>query len=156
MKLLGIDPGYGRIGYGVIEGSRSSFKVLEFGCIKTDANTSLIERIQELHQKVLGVVQKHAPDRAAVERLFFSKNQKTALDVSQARGAILLTLSQMNVPIFEYTPMQVKSAVAGDGSADKLQVQKMVMMQLGLKGDRMQDDAADALAVALTLGVVER
>lgn len=150
MIILGIDPGYGRMGYAVIEGERDRWKALDFGCVHTSAGKPFVERLRAISSAVADLCARFRPDKAAVEQLFFSTNQKTAIDVSQARGAIVLTLTQAGLPVYEYTPLQVKQAITGYGTAEKRQVAHMVCILLGMKPKSLQDDAADALAVALT------
>ena len=148
--ILGIDPGIADTGYGIIEvGDAGKLKCLDYGTIKTDAKESLSFRLGEVNKMLDAIIKEYKPDLAAVEQLFFCANVKTALTVGQARGVILLSLIQNNVPIKEFTPLQVKQAVSTYGKASKLQVQKMVMMILGLKEIPKPDDAADALAAAI-------
>ncbi len=156
MRILGIDPGYGRMGWGVIEGDKNGWKLVASGCLETKASTPFLKRLQELRNCLQHVIETYKPDKAGVEQLFFAKNAKTAMDVGQARGVILVTLFDAGLPITEATPMQVKQSVVGYGKADKLQIQHMVALQLGLKNKKMQDDMADALAIALTVGYVTR
>jgi crossover junction endodeoxyribonuclease RuvC len=156
MRILGIDPGYGRMGWGVIEGNKNGWKLVASGCLETKASTPFLKRLQELRNCLQHVIETYKPDKAGVEQLFFAKNAKTAMDVGQARGVILVTLFDAGLPITEATPMQVKQSVVGYGKADKLQIQHMVALQLGLKNKKMQDDMADALAIALTVGYVTR
>jgi crossover junction endodeoxyribonuclease RuvC len=151
-RILGIDPGFGRIGYGVIEQRQNAWVHVAHGCIETSAKQAFTERLQELRLALQEVIITHKPTRSAVEELFFYKNLKTAIDVGQARGVILLTLIDAHLPIDEFTPLEVKQAVAGHGRAEKEEVQRMVSMQLQLKELKMQDDAYDALAIALTSG----
>ncbi len=156
MRILGIDPGYGRMGWGVIEGDKNGWKLVASGCLETKASTPFLKRLQELRNCLQHVIETYKPDKAGVEQLLFAKNAKTAMDVGQARGVILVTLFDAGLPITEATPMQVKQSVVGYGKADKLQIQHMVALQLGLKNKKMQDDMADALAIALTVGYVTR
>lgn len=153
MLILGIDPGFGRMGFGVIEGSKSNWKVVAYGCVETSAHDSFVMRLKKIHEVLKKIIGQYHPDRAGVEELFFYKNVKTAVGVGQARGAILLTLAQAGIPIAEFTPLQVKQAITSYGRAEKGQVQTMVKILLGIKEKKLQDDAADALAVALTAGV---
>jgi crossover junction endodeoxyribonuclease RuvC len=152
IRILGIDPGFGRIGFGVIEASGGEWKPVAHGCIETSPKKSFIERLEDLHADLNYVIKKHQPTHSAVEELFFYKNVKTAIDVGQARGVILLTLREAGLPVFEYTPLQVKQSITGYGRAEKGQLQRMVKMVLGIKKAITPDDAADALAVALTCG----
>lgn len=153
MKILGIDPGFGRVGFGVIEGNKDIWEAVAYGCIETQSQASFVDRLETIHQELKKIIDTYTPDRAAVEELFFYTNVKTAIQVSQARGAILLTLRQANIPIDEFTPLEVKQALTSYGRAEKSQVQTMVQLLLHLGKEKMQDDAADALAVALTGGV---
>lgn len=149
MLVLGIDPGLALTGYGILEESGNKFKLLECGCLRTPANTPQPERLMQIYNGVLEILQKHPVDVVAIEQLFFNTNVTTALSVGQARGVMILALAQQNIPIFEYTPLQVKQAVAGYGRADKVQVQRMVQSLLGLKEIIRPDDAADAVAICI-------
>jgi crossover junction endodeoxyribonuclease RuvC len=148
MKIIGIDPGTAIIGYGVINSGRK-LELIDYGCIKTSTDLSTAERLVKLHKELEALIKKHKPDVVAVEDIFFFKNLKTAIKVSQARGVILLTIAQNKIPVAEYTPLQIKQAVACYGRAEKVQVQKMVQVLLNLKEIPKPDDAADALAVAI-------
>lgn len=148
MIILGIDPGTAIIGYGAIEGGRK-LKLIDYGCIKTTPDFSTAERLEKLHLELEKLIKKHKPDIVAVEDIFFFKNLKTAIKVSQARGVILLAIAQSKTRIAEYTPLQIKQAVACYGRAEKSQVQKMVKVILDLKEIPKPDDAADALAIAI-------
>ncbi|MBI2442864.1 MAG: crossover junction endodeoxyribonuclease RuvC [Candidatus Levybacteria bacterium] len=150
MKILGIDPGIGRTGWGVIEVQSSKFKVQSYGCIETGKDMKLEERIREVYESVRKIIESEKPDVMAIEELFFNTNAKTALIVGQARGVVLLAAAQAKLPVSVYTPLQVKIAVTGYGRAEKGQVEKMMMVQLGLKEKPKIDDTADALAIALT------
>ena len=151
-RILGIDPGFGRTGFGVIEGNRNEWKLVCYGCIETSAKDPFVNRIEELYSQLKQIIEKFHPTHAAVEDLFFYKNVTTAMKVGQARGVILLTLRQSKIPVFECTPLQVKQSMTGYGRAEKGQIQKMVQMILKLKKKITPDDAADALAIALTCG----
>lgn len=153
MRILGIDPGFGRIGYGVIEKKGSDWVHVAHGCIETSPKKSFIERIHELHKQLQKLIKQYKPIRAAVEELFFYKNVTTGLQVGQARGVILLTLIQAGLDVDEFTPLQVKQTVTGYGRAEKQQIQKMIQLILQLPKGKLQDDAADALGVALTCGL---
>jgi crossover junction endodeoxyribonuclease RuvC len=153
IRILGIDPGFGRVGFGVVEKQGGDWAHVAHGCIETSPKKTLSERLVEVHEEIRAVIQKYQPDRAGLEELFFAKNAKTAMDVGQARGVILLTLLQADLPVDEFTPMEVKQAVTGYGREDKMQMQKMIALLLKLPKKPMQDDAADALAVALTAGL---
>lgn len=148
MIILGIDPGTAATGYGIIK-KQSELKAVAYGCIKTGPEFSTAERLKKTHQVIAKLIKKHKPNIIAIEDIFFFKNLKTAIKVSQARGVALLAASQMKIPIAEYTPLQIKQAVTSYGRADKVQVQKMVQSLLGLKELPRPDDAADALAVAI-------
>lgn len=149
MRILGIDPGFGRVGFGVIEKHGADVKVLGYGCIETPKTREFVDRLDFVHKSLKKIIEKYNPDCSAVEDLFFYKNLKTAVKVGQARGVILLTLRQANIPIHEFTPLQIKQALTGYGRAEKAQIQYMVSKILGLNKKRFQDDAADALAVAI-------
>jgi len=157
---LGIDPGFGRLGWGVIEkmkgpglpAGRQDWQAKAFGCLETSAKKTLSERLLEIHKEIRLLIKKYRPERVAVEELFFFQNVSTAIQVGQARGVVLLSAVEAGLPVDEYTPLEVKQAVAGYGRAEKKQVQKMVAVLLGLKGKVKSDDAADALAVALCAG----
>jgi crossover junction endodeoxyribonuclease RuvC len=149
--ILGIDPGLADTGYGVIEREQNGKLVcLEYGTIKTPAKEDLGVRLEMINLKLDKIIKKHKPGLIAVEELFFCKNVKTALVVGQARGVILLTARQNKIPMVEATPLQVKQAVSAYGQASKLQVQKMVKLLLNLKELPRPDDAADALAIAIS------
>lgn len=147
--ILGIDPGIADTGYGFIRVNGSRLECLAYGSIKTPAGEALPKRLQTLYQEMTLLINKYQPHFAAVEQLFFNKNVRTALIVGQARGVVLLAVSQSGLPLFDFTPAQVKRAVSAYGQASKLQVQKMVKMILNLKELPRPDDAADALAVAI-------
>jgi len=151
MIILGIDPGTAIIGFGIIEKENKGQKLkpIKYGCIETSSKLSTAERLKILNKELGLLIKKYKPDMAAVEDIFFFKNLKTAIKVSQARGVILLTISEANIPVAEYTPLQIKQAVACYGRAEKSQVQKMVKFLLNLKEIPKPDDAADALAVAI-------
>lgn len=151
MKILGIDPGTAIVGFGIIEKEAKSQKLelIDYGCIETPSNLSTAERLKIIHKELGLLIRKHKPSAVAVEDIFFFKNLKTAIKVSQARGVILLTIAEYEAEIFEFTPLQIKQAVACYGRAEKAQVQKMVKTILGLKEIPKPDDAADALAIAI-------
>lgn len=148
MIILGIDPGTAITGWGLIKKTKT-LKAINYGCIKTSADLSTAERLDKLHKELDSLIKKHKPGIVAVEDIFFFKNLKTAVKVSQARGVILLTIAKSKIKIAEYTPLQIKQAVACYGRADKKQVQKMVKTLLNLKEIPKPDDAADALATAI-------
>lgn len=148
--ILGIDPGIADTGWGVIEKQGQKITMLDCGSISTPAKTEFIERLNTLHQELSAIIKKYKPEAVSVEELFFCKNVKTALVVGQARGVVLMTIAQNNLPIFEFTPLQVKQALTSYGKADKKQVGAMVKVMLNLKSIPKPDDAADALAIAIT------
>ena len=148
MIILGIDPGTAATGFAIIK-KQSELRAIDYGCIRTSPQFSTAERLKETHQQIAKLIKKHRPDIIAVEDIFFFKNLKTAIKVSEARGVALLSASQAKIPIAEYTPLQIKQAVTSYGRADKSQVQKMVKVLLNLKEIPKPDDAADALAVAI-------
>ena len=150
--ILGIDPGYGRTGYGVVARERGKFVCLDYGVITTSADMDFSCRLHELYLDLRKLIKKHHPDLIAVEDLFFYKNLKTAIKVGEARGVVLLTAIMAGVPIVEYTPLQVKQAISSYGRAEKKQVQEMVKIFLSLKSLPQPDDAADALAIAICAG----
>ncbi len=150
MITLGIDPGTATTGYGLIrEEPDGRLTVLDYGAIKTNPDQPLAERLVELYKRIKELILLHHPDMGAVENLFFERNVKTALSVGQARGVTLLAMAEGSLQIGEYTPLEVKQAVAGYGRAEKDQVQQMVKTILGLEEIPQPDDAADALAVAI-------
>ncbi len=149
MIILGIDPGTANTGYGVINKIKQHLKVLGYGCIITDPKFSTAERLKRINKELEALIKKYKPDIVAVEDIFFFKNLKTAVKVSQARGVVMLTACKRGVSIAEYTPLQVKLAITSYGRADKNQVQQMVKVLLGLAEIPRPDDAADALAVAI-------
>ena len=149
MRILGIDPGYAIVGYGVIDYEGNKFRTVEYGQITTEAKTELPERLLKIYNELSEIIEKYKPDAMSVEELFFNNNAKTAINVGQARGVILLAAQIRNVRIFEYTPLQVKQAVVGYGRAEKNQVQQMVKMLLSLAEIPKPDDVADALAVGV-------
>lgn len=147
--ILGIDPGIARMGWGVIEEARGKARAVGYGCFETEKNTAHEERLASVHKELARLIKQYKPDRVAVEKLFFSKNVKTALTVGEARGVIMLTCAELHVPTVEISPKEVKQALTGYGGADKQQMQRMVQLMLGLKEIPKPDDAADALAIAI-------
>lgn len=158
MKILGIDCGIAITGWGVVEKSKVVNKttIIDYGAILTSKDLSIPERLLILDQELTKIIKKFNPDQAAVEELFYFKNQKTIIQVAEARGVILSCLERNKVVIAEYTPLQVKQGVTSSGRAEKAQVQKMVKLLLNLKEIPKPDDAADALAIALTHSFVVR
>ena len=149
MRVLGIDPGTATLGWGVIEHDRSQVRLVEFGALITPPDLGDQVRLKMLYDGLLNLCVRFNPDAAAVEKLYFGQNSRTAMVVGQARGIVLLVLAQKNLPYVEMSPAEVKQAVAGYGRADKRQVQLMVQRLLGLKDYPRPDDAADALAIAI-------
>lgn len=149
MIILGIDPGYGLVGFGIIEKTGGDIKVLDFGCISTPKEKKLSERLEIISQCMHILIEKWKPEVMAIEKLFFNKNITTGIPVAQARGVIILAAQEKNIPIYQYTPQNIKMALTGMGNADKKQMQFMVKTVLGLKEAPKPDDAADALAVAI-------
>lgn len=154
MTILGIDPGTATTGYGIIkqDKGKSGFGILDFGVIATSPKLSDAERLKILGEDIKSLIKKHKPNVVGIEKLFFTTNQKTVMTVSQARGVILYLAQKEKLPIFEFTPLQVKSFICGYGKADKKQVQFVVQKIFGLKKPPRPDDAADALAIALCAG----
>ncbi|MDP2586262.1 MAG: crossover junction endodeoxyribonuclease RuvC [Candidatus Komeilibacteria bacterium] len=148
--ILGIDPGIADTGWGVINKEAGDLKFVACGSIVTSAKTDFIKRLESLHNELKKIIKKYKPSSVSVEELFFCKNVKTALMVGQARGVVLMTIAQNKLPIFEYTPLQVKQALTSYGAADKNQVGQMVKVMLNLNAVPKPDDAADALAIAIT------
>ena len=149
MTILGLDPGYAVVGFGLIESSGMTSREIRHGAIKTEAHTPMQERLLAIYEDMGVLLEAYKPDVAAIEELFFNTNTTTAILVAQARGIILLACTQHHVPVFEYTPLQVKQAVVGYGRAEKQQVMEMTRILLNLPSIPKPDDAADALAIAL-------
>ena len=150
MIVLGIDPGTAITGWGVVrEEADGRSTLVDYGTIKTTASTPLPQRLRQIFQKVMALMERYRPEAVAVEEVFFSKNVRTAMSVGQARGVILLAVALADRPVHEYTPLQVKLAISGYGNADKAQVQQMTALLLGLDAAPTPDDAADAIAVAI-------
>ncbi len=149
MIILGVDPGTASTGYGIIEKKRF-LRCLNYGVIKTTPNFDHGERLRRINNELSKIIKKYRPHILVIEKIFFFKNLKTVIPVSQACGAILLTAAKKRLPVYEFTPLQVKFAITGDGRADKKIVQKRIKKLLNLKKAPKSDDAADALAIALT------
>ena len=147
--ILGDDPGVASVGFGLIKKEGSNVYVINYGVIKTPAKDNFEKRLFQIHKELQKIIKKYKPDVVAVEDLFFFKNAKTAIKVGQARGVVLLTANIENIPVDEYTPLQIKQAVTSYGRADKNQIQQMVKNILQLKEIPKPDDAADALATAI-------
>lgn len=146
--ILGVDPGYARLGFGVIEAQGQKLKTLDFGCLETKKDAPAEKRLLFLSRELEKIIKKYQPEKIVVEKVFFFKNNKTALGVGEARGIILLVAAQAGLPLIEVTPLQVKSALTGYGLADKKQIQAMIKNIFKLKEVPKPDDAADALAIA--------
>ncbi|HOF94411.1 MAG TPA: crossover junction endodeoxyribonuclease RuvC [Clostridia bacterium] len=149
MIVLGIDPGYAILGYGVIEVLSTGLSVVDYGIIETSAHSSFPQRLERLHSGTALLIEKYRPSQVAFEELFFRRNVTTAIQVGAGRGVAILSAQQSGLPLYEYTPMQIKLAVTGNGHADKHQVQHMVRALLRLNDFPRPDDAADGLAVAI-------
>ncbi len=149
MIILGVDPGTAITGYGVLQSDGDDLSMIDYGAITTPADWSMPRRLQQIYAELTALIAKHQPTDAVVEKLFFSKNVRTALSVGQARGVALLATAQAGLTLHEYTPLQIKQAVVGYGRAEKQQIQHMVKMLLQLDFVPQPDDAADALAVAI-------
>ncbi len=147
--ILGIDPGYALVGCGVVEYVRTNFKLCGYGAVSTEAGTPFHLRLEKIYDDVSELLVRFKPDAVSIEKLFFNSNQKTAIDVCQARGVCVLAAQKQHVPVYEYTPLQVKQSVVGYGRAEKQQVQEMVRILLNLSAIPKPDDAADALALAI-------
>lgn len=157
MRILGIDPGLATIGFGVLDrDARGNSTVVDYGVILTPKDMSLPNRLSLIEQQLNKLIQTYKPNEIALEELFFNNNQKTAINVAQARGVILLTCTKACDKLYEYTPLQIKQALTGYGRADKRQIQEMVKSLLKLKSIPRPDDAADAVAVALTHSFTNR
>ncbi|HHW46415.1 MAG TPA: crossover junction endodeoxyribonuclease RuvC [Clostridiales bacterium] len=149
MVILGIDPGYAIVGYGVIDYRNNHFSTVDYGAVTTPAGINFSRRLELIYNDVLAIIEKYRPDSLSLEKLFFNTNSATAIAVAEARGVIRLAAQKCNVPAFEYTPLQVKLAVTGYGKAEKKQIMEMTRILLGLDAIPKPDDTADALAVAI-------
>ena len=152
IRILGVDPGYAIVGFGVLDYDGVRFTPIEYGAILTEAHTPFPDRLKAIHTDMEFIFEKYAPECMAIEKLYFTSNQKTGIDVAQARGVTVLSAAERSIPIFEYTPLQVKSAVVGYGKAEKKQVMEMTRQLLNLAQIPKPDDAADALAFAICHG----
>ena len=150
MIVLGIDPGYALMGWGVVESANNRMKLINYGCVETFAHTPMQHRLRSLYQGVRDLVRIYQPDDVAFEELFFAHNVTTALMVGAARGAAIIAAGEYTEQLYEYTPMQIKQAVTGYGKADKKQIQQMVKLLLKMDDIPKPDDAADAIACAIT------
>ncbi len=156
MRIIGIDPGTGLLGFGVIEASGANTKLVDAGVIRTPAHTPLADRLSEIYDGLTEIIKETNPEIMAIEKLFFAQNVTTAMSVAHARGVAMLTGKQANLQIEEYTPLQIKQTMTGYGRADKKQVQEMVRLQLGLAVAPQPDDCADALAAAIMCAFIRR
>ena len=149
MRILGIDPGFAITGYSIIDYSGNKFKLIDSGAVTTKAGESFPLRLTKIYNELNLIIDKYSPDAISVEELFFNQNTKTAINVAQARGVILIVGCKREIPTFEYTPLQVKQAVTGYGRADKVQVQKMVQSILCEKTLPKLDDITDSMAIGI-------
>jgi crossover junction endodeoxyribonuclease RuvC len=156
MRIIGIDPGTGILGFGVIDAHGGKTQLVTAGVITTPAHTPLADRLEEIYLELTNIIAETKPEMMAIEQLFFARNVTTAMSVAHARGVAMLTGKQARLLIEEYTPMQIKQSLTGYGKADKKQVQEMVRIQLGLKDVPKPDDCADALAAAIMCAFVTR
>lgn len=152
MRILGIDPGIAIVGYGVVDKEGNCYKTVAYDAVTTRAHTPLEERLERVYNGIDEIIKEYKPDAMSIEELFFNNNAKTALTVGQARGVIILAAVQNNIPVYEYTPLQVKQALTGYGRASKTQIQQMMKSMLGLSEVPKPDDVADALAIAVCHG----
>ena len=150
MRVLGIDPGYAIVGWGVVEYAGNRFAPIAYGAVCTDKDTPFEQRLIEIYDGIKDICTRYQPEALSIEKLYYQHNQTTVIGVAEARGVILLAAAQCGVPIYEYTPMQVKQAVTGYGKAVKKQVQEMTRILLHLSAVPKPDDTADALAMAIT------
>ena len=152
MRILGIDPGYAILGYGIIEMTGNHFSPCDFGAVTTEAGADMTDRLKRIYNSLMDIIAEYEPEAASIEELFFNTNSKTALLVGQARGVAILACANSGLEVYEYTPLQIKQALTGYGRADKAQIQAMVMRILNLSAAPKPDDAADALAAAICHG----
>ena len=152
MRILGIDPGYAIVGYGIVDFNGGKFSVVNYGAVTTSADMPFPERLEVIYRDFCSIIEAYNPEYLAIERLYFNTNTTTAIDVAQARGVIMLAAQGKGLKIGEYTPLQVKQSVTGYGKAEKRQVMEMVKSLLGLKAVPKPDDTADALALAVCHG----
>lgn len=150
MRIVGIDPGLARLGYGIIDFDGNTIRMVTFGCIETPAHTPLPARLRQIDEQLHQLLKDAAPDEAAFEELFFYQNKTTGITVAQARGVEVNAFARLHIPLYEYTPGQIKQALTGYGRANKTQMQNAVRMLLRLEEIPKPDDAADGLAVAIT------
>jgi len=150
MKILGIDPGYDRVGIAVVEKSKSGTILLHSECFTTDAKSPFYERLVKIEKRICDILDEFEPDALSIETLFISKNQKTGMRVAEARGVIALAAAKRGIEIFEYSPPEIKAAVTSDGRSDKAQMIKMIPLLIRMKPGKRHDDEYDAIAAALT------
>jgi crossover junction endodeoxyribonuclease RuvC len=156
MRIIGIDPGTGILGFGVVDVIKGKARMVTAGVITTPTHTPIDERLEEIFDGLTEIIAETKPEVMSIEQLFFARNVTTAISVAQARGVAMLTGRRAKLPIAEYTPMQIKQTLTGYGKADKKQVQEMVRLHLGLKDVPKPDDCADALAAAITYSMMSR
>lgn len=156
MRIIGIDPGTGILGFGVIDIIKGKMTMVDAGVVSTPAHTPQDVRLEDIYDSLTEIIAATKPEQMSIEKLFFAKNVTTAMTVAEARGVALLAGRKANLPIAEYTPMQIKQSLTGYGKADKKQVQEMVRIQLGLAEVPQPDDCADALAAAITHSLMSR
>lgn len=149
MRILGIDPGFAITGYSIIDYIGNKFTLIDSGAILTEAHTSFPLRLEKIYNELQEIIEKYKPDAMSIEELFFNNNAKTAINVAQARGVILVVAKINNLPIYEYTPLQIKQAVVGYGRANKTQIQHMVKMILNEENLPKLDDTTDSMAIAI-------
>lgn len=149
MVILGIDPGYDRVGWAVLSQDKGKESLLSCDCMFTSKEDSVAQRLQAIYEQLLAIIERYHPQKAVIEKLFFATNAKTVIPVAQARGVILLACQQHNIEIHEYTPLQIKSALTGNGHADKKSVEKMVRLIVKNLPENVIDDAIDAVAMTL-------
>lgn len=152
MRILGIDPGYAIVGWGIIEYHANRFGVVGYGAITTDAGVEFTARLAEIYDDMTLLIEKYQPEALSIEKLYFNTNTTTAIMVAEARGCILLAAKKAGIPVYEYTPLQVKQSVTGYGRAEKKQIQEMTRVLLNLESVPKPDDTADALALAICHG----
>jgi crossover junction endodeoxyribonuclease RuvC len=152
MRIIGIDPGYAILGYGVVDMAPNRYSLVECGVLTTDKDSSMPDRLKRVYSMLMDVIADFGPDVAAVEDLYFNSNAKTAMKVGEARGSAILACANSGLPVYEYTPLQIKQALSGYGRADKKQIQELVRRICGLAEAPKPDDAADAVAAAICHG----
>ncbi len=153
MKILGIDPGFGRLGYAIIEADKKNCRVIDCSCVETSPKLKYEKRLLFIAEKIKNLISENRPEAMALEKIFFTSNQKTAMQVSEVRGILIYLAASSHIPYFEYTPLEIKMALCGYGRATKDQIQKMLKILLKIEFLPKLDDASDALATALTCAV---